>query len=138
MLRLSIWDLIGVMAYSQMFTLLETVLVFLALVLLAFVLPKAWFRRKFVALSGAFVLLTSVWLAFLHYNDHIIENRQLVRALIWGVSLALLIVASVVLIHRSERFEKTLNLFIERLAVLSFIYLLVDGISVILVIIRNF
>ncbi len=137
MLRLSIWDLLGVIAYSQVFMLVETILLFLGLVVLAFVLPRKWLRHKFVVLSGTAVLLISAWTVFLHYNNQIIEERQVIPALFWSGSLTGMIAVSFVLIHRSERFEKAVDMFVRRLAVLSFIYLSVDIASIILIIIRN-
>ncbi|MCP4423681.1 MAG: hypothetical protein GY803_04230, partial [Chloroflexi bacterium] len=134
-LRLSIWDLIGVIAYSQLFALVETILLFLALVFLAFILPTARFRHKFVALSSVIVFLTSVWIVFLHYNDQIVEERQLIPSIIWVGSLTLFIAVTFIFIHRSERFETAIDTFVKRLAVLSFIYLLVDIVSLILVVI---
>ncbi len=120
-----------------MFALIETALVFLGVVLLGAALPAAWFRRKFVTLSTIVVFIASVWFIFLHYNTQIIDQRQLVPALIWSGSLVLFITLVSVAALRSMRVELAIDAFVKRLAVLSFIYLFIDALSVILVIIRN-
>ncbi|MCP4423350.1 MAG: hypothetical protein GY803_02550, partial [Chloroflexi bacterium] len=68
----------------------------------------------------------------------IVEERQLIPSIIWVGSLTLFIAVAFIFIHRSERFETAIDTFVKRLAVLSFIYLLVDIVSLILVVIRNF
>lgn len=136
-LRLNIWDLVGVVAYSQVLALLETTLVFLATVLLVGILPTAWFRRRFIASSGALAFIVAIWFVFLHYNGQIIEQRLPVPLLIWGVSLIFVLMGSLIVIHRFRRVEAAIENLVKRLAVLSFIYLFLDFVSLILVIIRN-
>lgn len=136
-LRLSVWDLVGVIAYSLVFALLETLVVFLGILLFSAILPARLFRDKFVAMSTAVVFLASVWFVFLHYNDGMIEDRQWVALLVWAGAYVLCLAVVYFLIQRNHQVEKSVNAFVERLSVLSFLYVLVDVLAVIVVVIRN-
>jgi hypothetical protein len=136
-LRLSLWDMIGVIAYSLAFALVETAIIFLGVVLLGVILPKSWFRHKFVALSSTIVFLASFWVIFLHYNIEIIDERLLVPAVIWGGTLVLALILAITAVLRSTKIEAAIDAFVKRLAALSFIYLFLDLVGIILVIIRN-
>jgi hypothetical protein len=137
LLRLPLWDVLGVVAYSLMGALIESLLVFTAVVFISFILPARLFRDKFVALSTMAVLLTSVWFVFLHYSNRIIEARQIAPLLLWAISYALLFAGFYLLIHRNQKVESQINAFVRRVAVLSLIYLFFDVVSVIFVIARN-
>lgn len=136
-LRLTTWDLVGVVAYSLVFALVESILVFLVILLLGVMTPARLIQGKFVALSTALVFLTSLWFIVLHYNNQIIEMRQVIPFALWGISYMLILLLAFFLIQRKEKVEELLNDFVKRLAVLSFVYFLMDVVSIVLVGIRN-
>lgn len=136
-LRLSIWDLIGVISYSLMFALIETGIIFLGIVLLSLVLPRRFFRHKFVALSTMLVFVTSAWFIVLQYNSWIIEFKRPIISLIWALSFLLAAAVGYVLVSRRPKLEAGINNFVQRLGVLSFIYVFLDVVGLIIVIIRN-
>lgn len=136
-LRLSLWDLVGVVAYSQLFTLFETLVIFLGLLLVSAVLPARFFRSKFLAISSAIVFLTSLWFVFLHYSDQLFKSQQAMPWLVSAIVYILLLSALYLVIRRSQKLEMSINSFVGRLAVLSFLYLFIDFLSIVIVIVRN-
>ena len=136
-LRLTIWDLVGVVAYSLVFALVESILVFLVVLLLGIITPTRLIQGKFVALSTVLVFLTSLWFIVLHYNNQIIEMRQVIPLALWVISYMLVLLLAFYLIQRKQKVEELLNNFVKRVAVLSFAYFLMDVVSIVLVGIRN-
>ncbi|UCG22783.1 MAG: hypothetical protein JSW55_11425 [Chloroflexota bacterium] len=136
-MRLTTWDFVGAVAYVLSFALLESVLLFLAIMVLAFILPGRMFRSKFVALSTVLVLVASAWFIYLHFNDEMIDNRQITLLALWVFSFALALVGLSLLVHRSQRIENSLFALAGRLAVLAILYIFIDLLSVIVVVLRN-
>ena len=59
----STWDIIGIVAYTQVFALFETLLLLVCLLLIGAILPARWFRARFVASSGLIVWVAASWTA---------------------------------------------------------------------------
>ena len=74
-LRLSVWDVIGVMSYTLVIALLETLLVTLGIELLTTLLPEQWRKKKRVAIASSIAFVASIWFGILHYNSTMIDNR---------------------------------------------------------------
>ena len=135
-LRLTVWDLVGIIAYTQVIALIETALVFLVLVFLGVILPARLFRDRFVAQASMVVLLSSAWVIFSHYNN--IVNPDRVRQLVFWVAVYLVLIGIFyVLIQRYKKLEEIIYSFANRLTVLSSVYIIVGFLSVIIVIVRN-
>jgi hypothetical protein len=131
------WDVIGVIAYLQAFALVESIIVFIPLLLLSMVLPLTWFRDKFVALGTGIVYLSAAWFIFALLHDQALRWWGFRLLLPWfGAYAASLLVLSV-LIHRSSRLEALINSFVHRLTVLASTYLLIAFAAVVIVLIRN-
>lgn len=132
--QMSLWDLIGVVSYTQMFVLFESVVIFLSLVILSVVLPAGWFRDKFVALGTGIVYLSVVWFILAHINDRYWDLRQFLP---WIGLFLLSQILFFSLIHYSHKLQSIIVSLVNRVAVLSIVYLLIDLISVLIVVIRN-
>lgn len=137
LLSLNAWDIAGILAYTQLFALLESAAVLLFLVLLALLLPARFFRDRFVAHSTLLVFLASIWAIAAQSDSTIIPRFSLDTLFLWlGLYLAFAGISYLV-IRRSGRLEKGLGAFAERLTVLLYVYLPVTLLSAIIVIIRN-
>lgn len=136
-LRLSSWELIGVIAYTQAFALLESVMILLILILLGAILPARFFRDRFVAQGSMLVLLTSGWTVAAHYNYETIRLWHAKEFLFWSALCLASVGAPYVLIHRRKRLKEFIYSFAERLTVLSSIYVSIDLLSAIVVVLRN-
>lgn len=137
MIRVSTWDFVGVVSYNLAFALLESFLLFVAVLVLAFILPARVFRSKFVALSSVIIILATGWFIYLQYNDELIADRQVKLLAIWIISLFLAIGVLFILVHRSMKLETSIQALAQRLAVLAALYVLIDLVAVVIVVLRN-
>lgn len=131
-------ELISVIAYTQAFALLESVIILLVLLLLGAILPARSFRDRFVAHSSMAVFVTSGWVAVAHYVYSTIPQMRSPEALLLGLALYLASIgAFYVLILRYKRLEELIRSFAERLLVLLFVYVSIDVLGIVVVILRH-
>ena len=136
-ISMNLWEMAGVIAYTQAFALLETLLIVSIFVVVAFVLPGKWFRDDLVVTSTAIMFVLTIWLIILHYNSAWIEDRNARALALWGVTF---LVALVVLIGFSRKWEAADSIsmqVISRLSILAVLYLAIDLVSVLIIAIRN-
>lgn len=134
--KLTIWELIGAIAYTQVFALLESV-IFLTLFLAArLILPRKWFADQFVPATSLLVVVITLWAIAAHNYDKVIRN--------WGgrdfLPWLLLIVVSLIiplLVSRLERARNITTAIVERASILAFVYLFIDSLSIIIIVARN-
>jgi hypothetical protein len=136
MLRVNGWDLIGIVAYSLVYGLLESVLVFGAVLFLAILLSVTGLRDKIVPIASGTVFISAIWFVILHYNEHWIGTRQVTPLLAWAGTYLVCLVGFYWLAYRSDRVEKLVNSFVERVAVLSILYITAGLLGLLIVIIR--
>ena len=149
--RTNAWDAIGVLAYALVFAFAESLVVFLAAVLLGFLLPRRWEEGKRIALLSILVLVTTLWamlgqLYFL-WNLSLPDQAILFLAQTWHplriLYLAILVVVlptvliPTYLVLRSEGSTRFILGLTERLSLLASIYLLLDAAGLVVVVIRN-
>jgi hypothetical protein len=137
LLRLSIWELAGVISYPLVDALLESTIFWLGLVGLSFVLPRKWLADKFVALSSVLAWLLAAWAVLVQYI--------FIRIVLWGplqILPGLLLAAFSLglvywLVRRFGRFEGWIKRLVQGLAVLTYIYIIFDLVGLVVVILRN-
>lgn len=143
LLRMGAWDILGIFSYSQVFAFFESLVVLGAMLFVCLTLPAPLFRVKLVPLGAAFLLLSFVWIAPVHYQVQILTwlnwNMTVyqVGVLLWVVSYFLVIGGAIFLIHRRAGAQKAVEGFVERLVVLSMIYVVVDAFCFLIVVFRN-
>lgn len=136
LVRLSAWDLIGAIAYTLAFTLVETVVVFLILMSLGIVLPARVLRDRLAAQGSMIVFLSSVWAALAHLGLAVLwSNRRLFLA--WLLAVLASLAVAYLMIHRSKRLEKVIIALVDRLVPISYIFTCLDIFSIIIIVIRN-
>ena len=149
--RTNYWDAVGVAAYGLMFALVESLLIWVILILMGFILPQKWSESKRMVLLGALIVVTALWamigqlyfllewsfpsssILFLARQSHplrILYAGYLVVATISVVLVAYLAVFS-------DRFQRMFVSLIDRLSTLMGLYLFLDMASIIIVLIRN-
>lgn len=149
--RTNAWDAFGVMSYGLIFALAESVLLFLAFVLLGMLVPRSWEPDRRVHLLSAFVLILSLWamisqlffLAGVRLPDGIIA--LLVGSahplwIIYGTLLALTGISFLLPAWAALRPGKGLRALaaaVERLGLLAVLYLVFDAAALVIVVIRN-
>lgn len=151
----SVWDGIGYASYSLTFALFESIIIFLILWLLSFLLPAHWKSNKTVAGMSIVMISVSIWailnqLFFFYYNtsfvryipqvfiglDHPIRWFYLIAGLVFLLVLGSIIVP-LFFINRNKKFTDAVLSVIDRLIILSGLYILFDIAGIIVIIIRN-
>ena len=129
--------MIGVIAYTQVFALLESLLIFILLIGLGAVLPAKWYRNKFGSLSVALILITSAWFIAAQYNDNLLTSSGLKGLVIWALSYLVALGIAFGLVHRFKKLDALINGFAQRVFVLAVLYLIVDAFCIFVVVFRN-
>ena len=149
--RTNAWDAVGVAAYGMIFAFIETIFVFAIIVLVGFFLPKQWEENKRIAFLSMIVFLVALWaiigqLYFMLNIDlpsglmmFLVRSGHPLRWIYAGlfVLVSLTVIVPVYFFIRSEKMYRSIFNFIDRLAVLSAIYLVFDGISLVVTLVRN-
>lgn len=149
--RTNAWDAVGVAAYGMLFAFIECVFVFAIVVLVGFVLPKQWGEKKRIAFLSLLVFLVALWaivgqLYFLWNLNlppaltmFLAGSAHPLRWLYAGlfVLVSLTVVVPVYIFIRSEKVSSSIYNIVDRIAVLSAIYLVFDGIGLVIILIRN-
>lgn len=136
LMRMNLWDALGAIAYTQVFALLESLILWATLVLIAFILPRCWFADRFVAQASFMVAVFSTWVLVRHYlyPSYLTSIEPAGPLIIAAVLFSFLV--SWFMIYRSSRINTTLTSVASRLAVLGFVYLALDLVSVLIILIR--
>ena len=137
LLRLSLWELIGVISYTLVFTLVESLLFLLTLVLPATILPARLYRDRLVATGTMIVALTSLWAVAAHYNSEAIRAWGLREFALWGGLYLVSIVAGWLSVYLAKRLQRVLVAVADRLVVLTTVYLAVDIVALLIILVRN-
>jgi hypothetical protein len=141
LLRMEIWEILGVFSYTQAFALIESIILLLVLVLVAELLPYRLFLKNFTTQAALITILATLWIIPLHYKDQILaafpklENSW--AAAIWLTTLIALAIGLGFLFHRRSGLEWAFQAFIDKLTAVSSIYLIVDMTSLIIILVRN-
>ena len=132
-LHMPSWELLGAAAYTLTFALLESLLLLLALIVLAFVLPASLLRHSF-AVKGTVILSTAAsWVCFLALAK--IELPLLPIRAFWAYCLSLGLAYA--LLSRFSSMTRAIEALLERLSVLSNLYVMADLIGLLVVVARN-
>lgn len=149
--RTNYWDAIGVAAYGLIFALFESILIWAALILMGFLLPKSWPESKRIVLLGVLVVMTALWtilgqvyfllewsfppgiVQFLAGQTH--PLRYLYLGYLVVVAFTVSIAVYFAIFH--EKFQLVFISLIERLSPLMVLYVFLDLVSIIIVLIRN-
>jgi len=149
--RTNSWDAVGVVSYGLLFAFIESIAVFLVVILLGFLISKIWDENRRNALLSILVLITSLW-AMVNYLFFLIPITVpgemiafLVRQahplrIIYVISLvvvSLTVVSPAYSVLRSDKFLQCVRGLFERLSLLTLFYLFFDFVGLIIIIIRN-
>lgn len=149
--RTNLWDAIGVAAYGMLFAFIESVLLFLVVLLLGLVIPKQWHSDRRITFLALLILITSAWgmmsqllflwnislpppaIQFLRSSDHPLRVLY-AGSLVIVTSSVLLLVFLFVKLKTSVAFMQNI---MERISLITMLYLLFDLLGLVIVLIRN-
>lgn len=134
---LDIWQVLSIFAYTQVFALVESLLVAVALVLVAIVLPAGLFRNAFVPTATAIILLNAVWALLAQYNDGVLRQLPARQLALWAAAYAISLLATWFLLRRWRRFQQALHTLAEKISALLYLYLPLSAASLLIMLIRN-
>lgn len=133
LLRLNQWQLVGVVSYSLMLTLIETVMVFLFVLVVIALVSRRRLHPVLVPAVAVFAGLTTALMVALL----LIPLRDGFSLILTLVGYVVLLVASLVLVGRSKRLAGMLNWLVDRLVPLALLYIFFDVLATVIVIVRN-
>lgn len=149
--RTNPWDAVGVASYGLVFTLLESLILFAAVVLLGFLVSNCWDEDHRIALLGTLTVIASLWamvsqLYFLweispspQMIGYFAGNKHPLRLLYVAAFLIVtptFLIPACLLLASQKSLRITINIM-ERLSLLMTVYLVVDGLALINILIRN-
>jgi hypothetical protein len=149
--RTNLQDAIGVVSYGMFFALIESVVIFLVIVLVGLITPWRWESERRITFLAFLVLILSVWamisqllflwnvslpesaIEFLRNSDHPLRIMY---------AVCLMVVTPTVLLPaysflRTNKAVTVMQNLIERLSLLSMFYLVFDLLGVIIIVFRN-
>jgi len=150
-LRTYTWDAIGLVSYALAFALVETIGVFLLVLLMGLLVPASWEMDKRTAIIGTMFLVIASWsiLSQIYSSFGYPLPNWLLRVLmqsmhplriLWGAILpvvTLSVVVPIILVVKREQAKKLVIGFFERISVLSSFYIFLDLLGIIIIIVRN-
>ena len=141
LMRMKIWEIVGVFSYTQVFALLESIFLVLTLILIAELLPYPLFLKHFTTQAALICILGTFWVVPLHYRSQILAEIPIfanswASAAWFGIFVALLIAISF-LFRRYSRLERGFQTFIDKLTAVSLLYLIIDISSLAVILVRN-
>jgi hypothetical protein len=137
LMRLDVGDLLGVIAYTQVFALLETLLVWGMIMLLTFILPWRLSGERFIPLISSLIFIHALWAGALHNAFDAFRALGPLQLLLVLAIYLLSVTGAVLLILRSGRFNVMLQSLLERLAVLVPLYITFDVLGILVILMRN-
>jgi len=152
--RTMFWDFIGYTAYVLLIALFESLLLTTAFLILALLLPTAWKEKINLAVLSAWaiaVLVAGILYQYYYFLDinKKTSNPYLLRFFdyvdyydIWVLTAVMLTILSsaflpVILFPRFPKLTSLMLDLVDRLSLLSTIFLMLDAIGLLLVIYRN-
>lgn len=149
--RTNAWDAIGVASYGMVFAFVESLLLFMAAVVLGFLVSTRWSSDHRIALLVVLLLILCLWAVLSQL--FFLTGASVPGALIAGLArishplrmlyiLALLLVLPTLLLPalfvlRSEKALPFIRAAVERLSLLAVFYLFFDVVGLVIVIVRN-
>lgn len=136
-MRLNLWDFLGVVAYTQSFALFETLLLSGVLLLALFLLPVEIVAKHRVSLAAGLIFVHAIWAIVIHYRYDAIRDMGVYQLIPWLLLYLISLLLVFVAVVRVEKLQRMVRATLERLEVLSYAYIFLDLICVVIVIARN-
>jgi hypothetical protein len=137
MLSMTLWEVLGVIAYPLTFALFESLLILAGLWVTAILLPGKIYRNWFVSQSTLIIFFASIWAVIMQiYGQEwrLWSNRGLISGLL---VLFVVIAVFTILNARFKRLQKAIEALAERLVILGIVYIIMDIFFLFVFIYRN-
>lgn len=138
-LQMSIWRILSVASYVLAFALFESLLIFGLIFLICLLLPERLFGVKLIHLVAIIVITVSILISFIHLYDYWeIDSLSFADWIVSWVLFGLFVTITLLFfITRYKRVQKGFQSVIDRLAVLSLVYISLDILGLFVITVRN-
>ena len=138
-LQMSDWRMLGVISYVLDFALLESIFIFVILFLASLLAPGGLFDLKIVHIDALFVFAASISAIFIHlYHQWDIKWMGFTNWVVTWILIGLLLfILAIIGFRRMPRMQRLFQAGIDRLAVLSTVYISLDLLGVFVILARN-
>jgi hypothetical protein len=149
--RTNSWDAVGVGGYALLLAFIESIIVFVIFFVLSFLIHKTWKPDTRLAIMSVLIFVISLWAIFTQgffllggnlpksVFEFLVNSGHPFRYIYgtaWSV-VFITVAAPVFFLLRSKKLVKGFLAVIERIALLSGLYLVLDFIGIVIVIVRN-
>jgi len=135
-LRLGLFELLGVTSYPLVFALLESILVWLLIILLSLVLPRKVLGKDFVTQAAIFIFFLAILSGLMHFSVELIFNFRLYTLVLLLIIFSIALILSY-LAGRSMKYSSSIRNLLSRVNVLSGIYIFMDLVGLSIILFRN-
>lgn len=149
--RSTSWDAIGFSGYAMLYTLSESIFLFALIALLSLLTPRTWHKNlRFAvlsllafALAGWSIMEQLVLIVFwtplrrLAAQVPFLVSADWVPLAIFTALVTISVATPIALLRNNEKLQAGWNSLLDRLTLLSGLYLVMDALALILVILRN-
>ena len=149
--RTNSWDAVGNISYALFWSFFDSLLLFIFILILSIFVHKVFSIKIRFTIMSLIALFTSIWFIFDQtfyllggkLPDSIIKslsNSEHPYRILFGVILILVVTSYLIPIYfiiRSEKFTNAMNSLLERIILLSGLYLFLDIVGLGIIIYRN-
>lgn len=125
-------ELLSLISYLLLFAFVETLFIFIPIILLALILPKKIIKDNIIPLSLSVVIVAVLGGLSLHFYQNLFHQKILLAIFLFMV-FALL----VFLVYKFPKIAKVFKSISDRISLLSYIFIFADFLAIIVVISRN-
>jgi hypothetical protein len=135
-MRYAAVEIFAIFSYMMAFAFVESILVFVALVLVSTILPKKWLGEGFSYKGFLIILVGSI--AFIRYQTFLGGELPAAKTifLLAGESI-LVLICLILLFHFVKRLQAILISITERFTVFAYLYIPLGFLGLIVVVLRN-
>lgn len=149
--RTNSWDSIGVLSYGLIYALIESIVVFIIIVILGFLVSKKWGENRRITLLSLFIIILSIWamVSNLYFLKELSPPPYVFSILIgfahplrslYTITFALLASTFLIPSYFILLYQKPYQFIkdgLDRLSLLMTLYLFFDFAALIVILIRN-
>lgn len=149
--RTNSWDAVGVGGYAMLLALVESIAVFIVIFILGFLVHRTWNSETRLSVMSTLIFIIAMWAIFTQgffllggmlpesIFQFLVDSGHPFRYLYGTIGAAVIITVAlpVYLLLRVEKFVQGTMILLDRIAMLSGLYLFFDFVGIIIVIIRN-
>jgi hypothetical protein len=136
---LNVGQVASLYAYLFVFGFAESVLLMVGCLLIALILPAAWWKEKFIPRSTAAVIVVmgSLFLSAFQFRDPEVREQFVAAQPIWWLVTFAVAFAFAWLAGRARWLGRVLENIADRCVILLFIYMPLTALSILVVLARN-